>query len=244
MLEERYVALRRPTIQTISARLWVRGLHRDAADLDGAYHEAWCAVLARLERAEPITNLGALLTVVAYRRAIDDLRRARPGQRVPLETVPERVDDEDARIDELEARRRLREFAEGLRDELPGRALAAAELCYLHGHSRAEAAHALGLSDTRMKKVMDSASKRARRLAEEIDGGTRCAAHASRNHAFALGVLRHDGPRHGAARRHLRHCPACREDVRRIREDAGRAAKPTPGLEPGTPSLRVKCSTS
>ena len=220
VLDEHYAALRDRTIEAVARRLSARGLHRDAADIDGAYHDAWCSVLARLSRRATVDDLPALLCVITYRRTIDEVRRTRPGLRARSEPAATPAVD-DRLIDRLDERRRLREFAEGLRDELHGRSRTAAELCYVHGHRRSEAAEALGLTQRRMKKVMDEVSPTVARLVREIDGGERCAAHASRNHAFALGVLDPAGPRHASARAHLGACQTCRADVRRIHEQHG-----------------------
>ena len=51
----------------------------------------------------------------------------------------------------------LRHVFEGLRTRLSSREREAASLCYLQGLSRAEAAERMGLSEARMRKLMEGA---------------------------------------------------------------------------------------
>ena len=56
---------------------------------------------------------------------------------------------------ELDDRVVLRQLFEGLRARLSAREREAAALCYLQGLSRAQAAARMGISESRMRKLMD-----------------------------------------------------------------------------------------
>src|SRR2546421_635652 len=61
----------------------------------------------------------------------------------------------DALAAELDRRIRLRQLFEALRLRLGQRELQAAALCYLQGLSRSEAAAQMGVSEARMRKLME-----------------------------------------------------------------------------------------
>ena len=56
---------------------------------------------------------------------------------------------------EMDDRAKLRSLFEGLRGRLNDREREAAVLCYLQGLSRSEAASRMGVSETRMRKLME-----------------------------------------------------------------------------------------
>jgi RNA polymerase sigma factor (sigma-70 family) len=215
-MERDYERHKAPTLRAVGARLRARGRCLHVADLEPFYNDAWLA----LRQAEPPHDrLPALLTLVAYRRALDHLRRASERRHEPLEASALRTVGGEV-VESLDDRRRLRELFDAMADELTPRERAAVLLCYVHGYRRADAARAMGLSERRFKKIMDAASRQVRTIADEIDAGTRCGRYASRNAAYALGLLDPGGHRYASTRRHLCACPACRADVRRIAQEA------------------------
>jgi DNA-directed RNA polymerase specialized sigma24 family protein len=214
-LERDYEALKPSTLRSLAAKLHARSLSVPDADLEGYYNQAWHALFEQMSDGAAIANTGGFLVQVAYRRALDDLRRSGPP-RADLAAVEAQARDDDT-LERLDDRRRLREFVEAMREELDERERTAASLCYLHGYTRPQAAQAMGLSDGRMKKVMDDVSRTVGRFTREIAAGTRCELRQSSNKAYALGLLDPDGERYAVVRAHLDDCSACRADVLRMR---------------------------
>jgi transposase len=69
---------------------------------------------------------------------------------------------------------RLRQLFEAMRARLDGRERDAATLCYLQGLSRAQAAARMGVSEARMRKLMDGAGAgrpRGRKQGRRSGGG-------------------------------------------------------------------------
>ncbi len=124
----------------------------------------------------------------------------------------------------LDDRARLRQLLEGMRRRLDLREREAAALCYLHGYSRAEAARQMGISETRMRKLMEGrgagragVSQKIGALVQTISAGEFCREQESLMRAVAFGVLDPAGERHRIAVAHLRGCPACRRHVASLR---------------------------
>jgi DNA-directed RNA polymerase specialized sigma24 family protein len=214
-LERDYEALKASTLRSLASKLRARALSVPDADLEGYYNQAWHALFEQMSDGAAIENTGGFLVQVAYRRALDDLRRVGPP-RAGLDDVAGHAVADDP-LERLDDRRRLREFVEAMREELDERERTAASLCYLHGYTRPQAAQAMGLTEGRMKKVMDDVSKTVGRFTREIVAGTRCEHRASSNKAYAMGLLDPDGERYNAVRAHLDECSACRADVLRMR---------------------------
>jgi RNA polymerase sigma factor (sigma-70 family) len=216
LIEREYEPLKAETLRSLAGKLRARGIRCPDEDLDAYYNQAWHALYTQISSGAEIDNPGGFLVQVGFRRAIDDFRRVRPDERVDLETADLAGAEQDV-VQQLEDQRRLREFAEALRDELGERERVAASLCYIHGYTRPEAAKLMGISERRMQKVMDAVSKAVGRITRDIDDGNRCEARASTNKAYALGLLDPEGERHAATRAHLDECPGCRTDVIRMR---------------------------
>lgn len=228
LLAREYEPLKAPTLAALRSRLRGQGLHVPDEDLEAFYNQAWHALYDQLAAGKIIDSPRGFLVEVGFRRAIDDVRKLRPDARADLVDAELAAADDDV-VDRLEDQRRLREFAEALRDELGERERVAASLCYVHGYSRREAAELMGVSARRMEKIMDAVSKTVARFSREIQEGTRCEARASVNKAYALGLLDPDGERHAAARAHLDECASCRADVLGMR---GLAVVAPPALLP------------
>jgi hypothetical protein len=125
---------------------------------------------------------------------------------------------------ELDDRAQLRALFEGLRGRLSGREREAAVLCYLQGLSRAEAAERMGVSETRMRKVMEGrgpgrpgVAGKVGALIDTIRAGGWCEEQGSLMRGFAFGMLDPDGERHRLAVMHTSECPACRAYVASLR---------------------------
>ena len=125
------------------------------------------------------------------------------------------------RLRELDDRTRLRQLLEGMRCRLDLREREAAALCYLHGYSRAQAARRMGISETRMRKLMEGAAPgragvaaKVGALVETITAGEFCDAAGV---ADAGARVRDARPRRRApphrARPRCATCPACRRHV-------------------------------
>jgi len=215
-VQNEYEPLKAETLRSLSSKLRARGISLPDGDLEEYYNQAWHALYVQAASGAEIASTGGFIVQVAFRRAIDDLRRTRPGERadLPLEHVAAVEHDV---VERLEDQRRLREFVEALREELGERERVAASLCYIHGYSRPEAAQLMGIGERRMQKVMDAVSKAIGRITREIQAGERCESRASVNKAYALGLLDPAGERYAAARAHLDECPRCRADVLGLR---------------------------
>ena len=117
-------------------------------------------------------------------------------------------------MDELEARSRLRHLFEGLRGRLSVREREAAVLCYLHGLTRAQAAERMGLSERRMRKLMEGhrpgeagVAAKVGALVEAVRDGAWCEEQASLMRALAYGILDPEGERYRLAVAHRRDSP-------------------------------------
>jgi RNA polymerase sigma factor (sigma-70 family) len=216
LIEREYEPLKAETLRSLAGKLRARGIRCPDEDLDAYYNQAWHALYTQVSSGAEIDNPGGFLVQVGFRRAIDDFRRVRPDERVDLETADLAGAEQDV-VQQLEDQRRLREFAEALRDQLGERERVAASLCYIHGYTRPEAAKLMGISERRMQKVMDAVSKAVGRITRDIEDGNGCEARASTNKAYALGLLDTEGERYVATRAHLEECPGCRTDVIRMR---------------------------
>jgi DNA-directed RNA polymerase specialized sigma24 family protein len=219
LLERDFKALRGVVVGTVAARLRASGAPLDRAELDACYATAWHGLYAAALAGEEIANPRAWLVLVTYRRAIEELRARRQGE----EQLPATAGVERDLDVELDDRDMLRSLVHGMRARLDLREREAAALCYLHGFSRGEAARRMGVSDTRMRKLMEGSKGRAGvsakvgELLETIRDGAFCEQQGSLMRAFAFGVLDPDGERYRLAVMHRRDCPACRRYVASLR---------------------------
>jgi RNA polymerase sigma factor (sigma-70 family) len=220
LLRAEFAALRGEVLGHAQRRLRARGVHLDGGDLEGCYSQAWAGLYAAVAAGEEIANPGGWLTVVTYRRALDEHRAARARARAAQERAPGEEPDLAAALDD---RARLRQLFEGLRGRLTPRECEAASLCYLQGLTRAQAAARMGLSEARMTKLMEGGPRRpgvagkVGELLEAIRGGRWCEQQGSLMRGFAFGILDPAGERYRLARAHQRECPACRAYVLALR---------------------------
>ncbi|HUA11601.1 MAG TPA: hypothetical protein VMA83_06320 [Solirubrobacteraceae bacterium] len=243
MLRSEYDALRGRVLRAARAKLAASDAALDPADLEACYAQAWHGLYGEVLGGARIENPAGWLVLVTYRRAIDEHRaqmRARRGA-VSLDAQLEAGAAAGRDVDlagALDDRRRLRAVMEGLGGELEGLEREAAVLCYLHGLTRAEAASRMGVSERRMRRLMEGrgdgkpgVAAKVGRLLDAVVRDEWCERQASLMRAYAFGVLDPDGERHRLAALHLDECPACRAQVAALR---GLAAALPPTLVPWT----------
>jgi DNA-directed RNA polymerase specialized sigma24 family protein len=254
MLRKEFEGLRGRVLGTVRGRLRASGVSLDASDLEACYAQAWQGMYAAMLAGEEIANPTGWLALVTYRRAIEEHRSRRRSY--PTEGVGEldgfhgaggaaargAGEREPAHerdfAAELDDRTRLRQVFEGLRGRLSERELQAAALCYLQGLSRSEAAARMGISESRMRKLMEGAGPgrpgvagKVGELVETIRGGGWCEQQGSLMRGLAFGILDPAGERYQLALAHRRECPACRAYVLSLRGLA--AVLPVPMFLPG-----------
>ena len=238
LLERDFAALQGHVLAVVAGRLRGCGVSLDTSDLEACYATAWQGLYMALLEGREIANPTGWLVLATFRRALDERRareRAGTDARAGTHDRAAAVDDRDLAA-ELDDRQRLRRLFEGLRARLGEREREAAVLCYLQGLPRAEAAARMGLSEARMRKLMEGrgpgrpgVAGKVGELVRSVRDGDWCEEQASLMRALAFGVLDPDGERHGLALAHRRDCPACRAYVASLR---GLAAALPPALLP------------
>jgi RNA polymerase sigma factor (sigma-70 family) len=252
LLREEFRSLRASVIASARGRLRACGARLDDSDLEACYAQAWQGLYAATLEGQRIVNPAGWLAVVTFRRAIDEHRaRSRlgldehagngssAGGGEALRPAAERAAAHPAERDvasQLDERMQLRQLFEALRLRLSDREQQAVALCYLQGLSRAQAARTMGVSEGRMRKLMEGpgvgrpgAAAKVAALAETIRVGGWCEEQGSLMRGLAYGILDPQGERHRLALAHTSGCPACRAYVASLR---GLAA-----LVPPMPSL-------
>ena len=242
LLQEEFEALRTGVTRRVASRLRAAGVHLDADDLDACYAAAWHGLYAAIRDGQQIESPEAWLTLVTHRRAIDE-HRARG--RVECAPLDDRDDASGAGSDapsrafaaaaltaaqrrdlatDLDDRIRIGQLLEALRSRLSSREREAATLCYLHGLSRADAAAQMGISESRMRKLMEGRGSarpgvcaKLGKLVETIAAGRWCEEQGSLMRGFAYGILDPRGERYRLARAHQTACPSCRAYVLSLR---------------------------
>jgi RNA polymerase sigma factor (sigma-70 family) len=220
LLRDEFERLRDSVIGSVCGRLRAAGVRLDASDVDAAYAQAWQGLYAATLEGQQIVNPSGWLALVTYRRAIDE-HRAR--WRMQCAALPAELEEPDLAA-ELDDRTRLRQLFEALRGRLNAREQQAATLCYLQGLSRSEAAARMGVSESRMRKLMEGrdagspgVAGKVGALVETIRAGAWCEEQGSLMRGFAYGILDPDGQRYGLALIHRDECPACRAYVLSLR---------------------------
>ncbi len=218
LLREEFGGLREEVLRSVRGRLRSRGVRLDEGDLEACYATAWQGLYVTIAGGEEVANPAGWLTVVTFRRAIDE-HRSTAGRR-----ADEQIHVEPDLAAELDNRAKLRQLFEALRSRLSARECEAATLCYLQGLTRAQAAQRMGISEARMTKLMEGRGPGNRGVAgkvgellEAISGGGWCEQQGSLMRGFAFGILDPRGERYRLARLHQRECPACRAYVLSLR---------------------------
>jgi len=229
LLREQFELLQRRVTAQVSTRLRRRGVQLDESDVDGCYSQAFQGLHAAALAGEEIADPTAWLTLVTFRRAIDEHRARVRSQQLLAPGADDRGDLADA----LDDRARLRQLFEGLRSRLSSQELQAASLCYLQGLGHVEAAARMAVSEARMHKLMyghhgrPGVSAKVGSLLHTISADAFCREQASLMRGLAYGVLDPEGERYQLAVVHGRRCPACRAYVLSLR---GLAAALPPDL--------------
>ena len=228
LLRKDFTGLRARVLAIVRSQLRSKGIKLDPADLDACYSQAWHGLYATLLEGEAVENPSAWLVLVTFRRAIDEYRAKGRAGVVEGEDRRSYPREPDASAQDLAAelddRVRLRQLFEGMRASLSPRECQAASLCYLQGLSRAEAAERMGVSEARMRKLMEGtgASRpgvagKLGELLETVKLGSWCEQQGSLMRAYAFGILDPEGERHARAVAHCKQCPACRAHVASLR---------------------------
>jgi DNA-directed RNA polymerase specialized sigma24 family protein len=252
LLRQEFKAMRGKVLGVVRGRLRASGVSLDASDLEACYAQAWQGLFEVLLEGEEIDSPPGWLVQTTFRRAIDEHRsrhRSYPtegvgdsdgfaggrGAGVGEGTLEHATEHDFA--GELDDRIRLRQLFEGLRGRLGAREQQAAALCYLQGFSRAEAAARMGISETRMRKLMEGlgpgrpgVAGKVGELVEAIRAGSWCEQQGSLMRGYAFGILDPEGERYQLALAHQSECPACRAYIRSLRGLA--VVLPAPGLMP------------
>ncbi len=234
LLQREFEALRGKVLAAARARLRSSGVTLDASDLEACYATAWQGLYMATLDGEEIEDTVAWLVLVTFRRAIEEHRARGRRQRLQEQMRTEVVcaseapgRDRGAGGDlaaELDDRMQLRQLLEGIRGRLSAREREAAVLCYLQGFSRAQAAARMGVSEKRMRKLMEGAGSdrpgvagKVGALVDSIRAGQWCDEQGSLMRALAYGVLDPEGERYKLALAHRDECPACRAYVLSLR---------------------------
>jgi DNA-directed RNA polymerase specialized sigma24 family protein len=230
LLRREFASLRGRVLSVVRARLRASGVSLDPSDLEACYAQAWQGLYTLVLDGREIANPAGWLALVTFRRAIDEHRARVPSARLALATGPDSTDAREPACgardlaEELDDRAQLRHLFEGLRGRLSVREQQAAALCYLQGLSRAEAAGRMGISEARMRKLMEGrgpgrpgVAGKVGELLATIRGGAWCEEQASSMRGLAFGVLDPAGERYRLALAHRRECPACRAYVLSLR---------------------------
>jgi DNA-directed RNA polymerase specialized sigma24 family protein len=235
LLRSDFEAQRARVLAAARGRLAASGVRLDPADLDACYAQAWQGLYARVLAGERVSNPPAWLVLATYRRAIEEWRLLHPARRAgaPDAELDTGAAPAEERLDDLD---RLRAVFEALRGRLDRRECQAASLCYLQGLTRAQAAARMGISERRMRKLMEGdgaahpgVAGKVSELVLAIREGRWCEEQSSLMRAYAFGLLDPEGERHALAVAHQRRCPACRAYVASLR---GLAAIVPPGTLP------------
>jgi DNA-directed RNA polymerase specialized sigma24 family protein len=231
LLREEFEGLRGGVIVSVRGRLRSIGVSVDVSDLEACYGQAWHGLYAAVLEGQQIANPAGWLALVTFRRALDEHRASRHLADVELAGA----EDCDFAA-ELDDRIRLRQLFEALRGRLGTRELQAAALCYLQGLSRSEAAAQMGVSESRMRKLMEGrgpgrpgVAGKVGALVETIGGGSWCVEQGSLMRGLAYGILDPGGERYRLALIHSSECPSCRAYVVSLRGLAA-VLPPVPAL--------------
>ncbi len=234
LLRKDFPGLRAKVLAVVRSQLGAKGIALGHGDLEDCYSQAFSGLYATVIEGEAVENPAGWLVTVTFRRAIDESRaaarrRAAWGELTvgrsltsPEDLWPAAPGPDVSRA--LDDRATLRHLFEGLRSSLNPRECEAASLCYLQGLTRAEAAKQMGISEARMRKLMEGDTSGRQGVAGKVGellatlkAGDWCEQQSSLIRAYAFGILDPEGERYGLAASHLRECPACRAHVTSLR---------------------------
>jgi RNA polymerase sigma factor (sigma-70 family) len=223
LLATDFARLRARVLAAVRSRLGGAARALDASDLEACYAQAWHGLYAAIVEGQEVANTSGWLVTVTARRAIEELRLRRHERCAEQLRLAEQ-DCEPDLVERIDAARRLRELCEALRGSLSAREREAATLCYVLGFSWAEAAARMGISERRMRRLMEGEGSHRKGVAAKVGellavirADRWCEQQGSLMRALALGVLEPGGERYALARMHERECPGCRRFVAALR---------------------------
>jgi DNA-directed RNA polymerase specialized sigma24 family protein len=214
-----YEPMKGEVVRSLRSKLFGCGLRFDAADLEAFYNAAWMTLYTALSSGETIEAPGGFLVVVAFCRAIDEARRATPRLWADWADAARLGVAEDL-AGAMDDRASIRSYLEALNEALTIREREALILCMFCGYTRPRAAGLMDMPPKRMERIMDDAQVKLRPQVAAIKDGRWCAMYESRLRAMAAGLLDKEGKNYRTAVQHLRACPACRAELRRMRQRA------------------------
>ncbi len=167
-----------------------------------------------MARGERIENPGGFLVDVAYKRAIDALRKESADPELDeleaASSLPDpSVADPSEELEHEEVRSQVYEAI----SHLEGEERQVIALVYFEGMSGRESAGPLGVSETTALRRLRSASAKLREWLPAIEEGSFCAEAAPQLRALAAGTA--EGLEVTQAKLHLENCAACRETMAR-----------------------------
>ncbi len=245
LLRSEFEGLQGRVLGIVTGQLCTAGVELDQCDLEGCYALAWQGLYAAVLEGQEIANPAGWLVTVSFRRAIDEhrarIRAHRGGDHASQGGIADGPEPTPALerdlAGELDDRAQLRQLFEGLRARLSERERQAAVLCYLQGLPRAQAAARMGVSEARMRKLMEGrgpgrpgVAGKVGALVETIRDGGWCEEQGSLMRGLAFGILDPNGERYQLAQLHRSECPSCRAYVATLR---GLGAVLPPVLLPG-----------
>jgi RNA polymerase sigma factor (sigma-70 family) len=184
---------------------------RHADDLIAKAAKEYAVAVARGERIE---NPGGFLVDVAYKRAIDALRKEGNDPELDeLEAASSLPDPSVADPSEELEREEVRSQIHEAIAHLEGEERQVIALVYFEGMSGRESAGPLGMSETTALRRLRSASAKLREWLPAIEKGSFCAEAAPQLRALAAGTG--EGLEVTQAKLHLENCAACRETMAR-----------------------------
>lgn len=195
---------------TVRGKLRGQHLPIDQSDVGALCSQAWEELHEKVARGERIPCAAAYLITIAYRRAIDELRRNGPARRLAIDVDLLATNEGADWATAMDNRARIHHYREAMREYLSGVEFAAVALCHIEGFSRPKAALLLGVSDRRVQKIMDRATSKLAGPVELIKEDEWCSHQMSKIRALASGILAPDGPRYALAMAHLKQCSVCR----------------------------------
>jgi hypothetical protein len=183
------------------------------------------ALDSKIAKGDDVHSPEGFLVLVTRRRAVDEARRMTGIRRDDITVVADLGEEHDLAI-KVEQKTWLRHYRERMREVLTEQEYRAVTLCVIGGSTRPKAAHRLGESPDRMKRIMDAAQCKVRFVTAAISDGEWRTAHESLMRAYALRVLAEHGDRYKLAETHLAECIACRRFVNELRRNTALRIEP------------------
>jgi DNA-directed RNA polymerase specialized sigma24 family protein len=218
---QRFAESRAEVLRVVGGKLglWTRLV--DYSDLEDAYWQACLEVWKKRSGRDKTSNLTGLLVTITLRRMFDYFRKVRPNAYADIDLAMLGTEGDLAeRLDQSATAHRV--LARMQRDLNP-QERRAVYLCEVLGYSRPEARKLLHLSEARMQRLMDGATKKIRRLVASIRArGCGEDEWARMLLAYARGELDESSHDHRRAQAHIQECDCCERYVIALQAANGR----------------------